>query len=79
MLAETTPPSAELIQRVARVQELCEALARPTTAQGARYLVTFDDGSTVEMKDVLLEGRAALIAVAALFGHTTSAGARHAG
>ena len=57
----------DLVQRIARVQELCEALARPTTAQGARYLVSFEDGSTVEMKDVIAQGREALRDVTALF------------
>lgn len=59
--------AADLVQRIARVQEMCEALSRPSTAQGARFLVTFDDGSTVEMKDVLAHGREALAEVAALF------------
>ncbi len=57
----------DLVQRIARVQQLCETLARPTTAQGARFLVSFEDGSTVDMKDVILEGREALRDVAALF------------
>jgi hypothetical protein len=73
------PNHAELVQRVTRVQELCETLARPTTAKGDRYMVTFDDGSAVEMKDVISQGREALAEVAALFGDTTSAGATHAG
>lgn len=56
----------ELVQRIARVQELCETLSLPEATRH-QFGVTFADGSHANMRDVLAEGREALSEVAAFF------------
>lgn len=56
----------DLVQRIARVQELCETLTLPETTRH-QFGVTFADGSHANMRDVLAEGREALAEVAAFF------------
>lgn len=71
-----TAPAPEIVDAVTRVQETCEALVR-SHGDGTAFLVTFEDGTSERLSDVLARGRTALIDLAALFGVHASTETRH--
>lgn len=67
LVANPMPQKAKVFAKIARVQELCEAMAR---SGEFKPTATYRDGAILAHGRVIEDGRAALKDLAELFGET---------